>query len=65
MKNQKKHEMKLMSLISMLLGMAAIVTTAAYIVYRVISEKAYNEKWKDYNDCGISAQIVLCLEKIR
>ena len=53
MKNQKKHEMKLMSLISMLLGMAAIVTTATYIVYRVISEKAYNEKWKDYNDCGI------------
>ena len=53
MKNQEKHEMKLMSLISMLLGMAAIVTTAAYIVYRVISERAYNEKLKDYNDCGI------------
>lgn len=54
MKNQKKHEMKLMVADIHVVGNGrAIVTTAAYIVYRVISEKAYNEKWKDYNDCGI------------
>lgn len=54
MKNtEKKHDIKLMSTISVLLGLAAIATTVAYFIYRLFSEKAYNEKWKDYNDCGI------------
>lgn len=56
MKNEEKkqhHEMKLMSIMSLLLGAAAIATTVAYFIYRFASEKAYNEKWKDYYDCGI------------
>ncbi len=53
MKSEKKHDTKLMSIISVLLGAAAIATTVAYFIYRLYSEKAYNEKWQDYNDCGI------------
>jgi len=25
---------------------------ACYVIYRLSSERAYREKWKDYSDCG-------------
>ena len=54
MKEQKnKRELKMMSTVSVLLGLAVVATTVAYFIYRIFSEKAYNEKWKDYNDCGL------------
>lgn len=31
-----------------------LVASAGYIVFRMMSNKAYNEKWKDYNECGLA-----------
>ncbi len=30
-----------------------VVGAVGYIVFRVVSEHSYNEKWKDYDECGI------------
>ena len=42
------------SVISVLLGIAALASTIAYFVYRIYSNRVYNEKWKDYEDCGLA-----------
>lgn len=31
----------------------AVTSGVAYLLYRISREKAYNEKWEDYIDCGI------------
>lgn len=31
-----------------------VVASVAYIIYRTMSTRAYNEKWKDYDECGLS-----------
>lgn len=39
------------------LFIAAIVlllATAGYVIFRLASERAYRQKWRDYNDCGIA-----------
>lgn len=30
-----------------------VVASVGYIVYKVTIERAYNEKWKDYDECGL------------
>lgn len=42
-----------MSTISLILGVLTLLTGMAYLVYRFFSERAYREKWKDYEDCGL------------
>lgn len=42
------------SLVSLLLGIAVVATTAAYMIYRLMSERTYRRKWKDYDDCGLA-----------
>lgn len=32
----------------------AVCGGVAYFLYRISREKAYNEKWKDYVDCGLA-----------
>lgn len=39
--------------VSFLLGLAVVATTAAYILYKYSSDKAYRQKWKDYDECGL------------
>ncbi|HKM32755.1 MAG TPA: hypothetical protein VJX95_04225 [Oscillospiraceae bacterium] len=34
-------------------ALVLIVGAVGYILLRYLSERAYNEKWKDYYDCGI------------
>lgn len=29
------------------------VASAFYIVYRMVSDYNYNERWKDYDECGM------------
>lgn len=31
-----------------------VIASAAYILYRTMSNRAYHEKWKDYDECGLS-----------
>ncbi len=56
MKNKKVAESSKnpMPIISLLLGVAVIATTTAYVLYRYVSDKAYKKKWKDYDECGLA-----------
>ncbi len=29
------------------------LASAGYIVYRMVSDYNYNERWKDYDECGL------------
>lgn len=42
------------SALSVIVALTLVVASAGYIVYRIVSEKAYNEKWKDYDECGLA-----------
>ncbi len=41
------------SALAVVTALILVVGAVGYIVFRVVSEKAYNEKWKDYDECGI------------
>lgn len=30
-----------------------VVASTAFFVYKLLSDKAYVERWKDYDECGI------------
>jgi hypothetical protein len=32
----------------------AVTGAVTYLLYRISREKAYNEKWEDYIDCGVA-----------
>lgn len=42
------------SVVSLVLGLVGVVVAALYLVYRFLSDRAYHEKWKDYDDCGLA-----------
>ncbi len=50
MKGEKSNKL---SIISFLLGVAAVASTLAYFLYRLHSNRMHEEKWRDYEDCGI------------
>ena len=50
---ERRYDMEVRSFLTMVLGLAALVSAAAYFIYRYRSEKAYREKWADYDDCGV------------
>ena len=31
-----------------------LMASVAYIVYRIVDNHNYNERWKDYDECGLS-----------
>lgn len=32
----------------------SILVSAGYLIYRAVSAYKYNERWKDYDECGLS-----------
>lgn len=40
--------------ISILLGVAVVATTSAYLIFKFVSERTYRRKWEDYDDCGLA-----------
>lgn len=34
-------------------ALAVFLLSAGYIAYRMISNHNYNERWKDYDECGL------------
>jgi flagellar basal body-associated protein FliL len=50
----EKRKFKKKSAITVIAALALVVISAGYIVYRIFSENAYNEKWKDYDECGLA-----------
>lgn len=41
-------------IISLLLTIAALAMTSAYVLYKYTSDRSYRRKWKDYDDCGLA-----------
>jgi|GEM_PF-237522 len=35
-------------------ALVLFLASAAYIVYRTVSNLRYHERWKDYDECGLS-----------
>lgn len=52
--NKKPAGSKVFSVVSVLLTAAFVAVSIAYVVWHRYSERMYNEKWKDYNDCGLA-----------
>lgn len=49
---QTKKELR--SAVPVVGALFLVVASVAYIIYRTMSNRAYNEKWKDYDECGLS-----------
>lgn len=47
--NKKKNY----GIISLLLAIFLAIGSVVYIIWRCISNRAYHEKWKDYDDTGL------------
>lgn len=52
MKEDKKKTVK-KSAVGVVIALLLVVASAGYIIIKVFSNKAYNEKWKDYDECGL------------
>lgn len=48
---EKRH--MLLTALSMLLGMAAIASTVAFVLSRISLKKAHEAKWQEYDECGV------------
>ena len=54
---QKSKQEKLKStfpIISLLLTIAALAATSAYVLSKYTSDRSYRKKWSDYDDCGLA-----------
>ena len=40
-------------LFPLMVAIFAVIGSVAYIIYRDLSRKAYEEKWKEYDECGL------------
>lgn len=49
----KKKKNGVAILVPIIVALVATITSVAYIVFRMSSNKIYEEKWKDYDECGI------------
>lgn len=34
-------------------ALVLVVASVGYIVFKIMSNRAYDEKWKDYSECGL------------
>lgn len=56
-KNKENSESKalIISTIStLLLSLAVIISVTGFFISKIKKDKAYIEKWKDYDECGLS-----------
>ena len=51
--NNKRKKSSVAVLIPVLLALICGITSVVYIVFRMLSNKDYEEKWKDYDECGL------------
>lgn len=50
---EEKKKSNLWLFIPILAALICGVVSVAYIVFKTMSNKNYEEKWKDYDECGI------------
>ncbi len=57
MKSRKKaisdRGMTAMSIISLVFGLLTLAMGAGYLINHFLTERAYRNKWRDYEDCGM------------
>ncbi|MBC8585340.1 hypothetical protein [Youxingia wuxianensis] len=41
-------------ILPLLIAIMLLLSAAGCAIYQYASAKAYREKWKDYNDCGLA-----------
>lgn len=51
--NENKKNSVLGGTLPLLIAVFVAIGSVVYIMYKSWSNKAYIEKWKDYEDCGI------------
>ncbi|MDE5917851.1 MAG: hypothetical protein K2G62_06975 [Oscillospiraceae bacterium] len=51
MKEKKKSQAHIF--VTVLTALICVTCSVAYIVFRTMSNKNYEQKWKDYDECGI------------
>lgn len=44
---------RLFPVLSILLSIAAVASVAAFLLYRLMNNRSYQQKWSDYEDCGV------------
>ena len=44
--------MTAMSVVTLVFGMLTLIMGGAYLINHFLTERAYRNKWKDYEDCG-------------
>ena len=54
LKDLKENKHDFVSLVSVTTALILVISSVAYIVYKTVSNKAHDEKWKDYDECGMS-----------
>ena len=50
---EKKKRNSIAVLIPILVALIGAITSVAYIVFRMSSNRSYEEQWEDYDECGI------------
>ncbi|MFT3951141.1 MAG: hypothetical protein QM689_04195 [Oscillospiraceae bacterium] len=51
MEEKKVSERK--SFFTIMVALVLVVASTGYFVYKYMSTKAYEERWKDYDECGM------------
>ena len=54
MHNEEKRKLTMRNTVPVIGALLLVVASVAYIMVKTMSDKAYNEKWKDYDECGLS-----------
>ncbi len=49
----EKKKNGLSTFIPILAALICVISSVAYIVFKMSSNKIYEEKWQDYDECGI------------
>lgn len=48
-----RRDCALRRLFSIVLPIIFLMGSVGYLVFRLLNERSYREKWKDYEDCGL------------
>lgn len=52
--DEKELEKSIRSSLPVVGAILLVIASVAYIIYRTLDSRAYDEKWKDYDECGLS-----------
>ncbi len=51
--NEEPERKALRGVFPVIVTLAGLCALISYIAFRFLSYKAYQERWKDYSDCGL------------